>query len=100
MSPRRMVGVASSISMQGSPLSLMGSSYNVLAAIDVQRIARHPIGGGMAERGDAARHILRRGEPLVRIAEACDLHQLFVAGDEPQRGRIGNARHDRVGRDS
>jgi hypothetical protein len=32
----------------------MTSSYEVLAAINVERIAGHPISGGMAQGGDVA----------------------------------------------
>jgi len=31
----------------------MSSSYDVLAAIDMERVAGHPVGGGVAQRGDA-----------------------------------------------
>jgi hypothetical protein len=40
----------------------------------------------MAQRGDAARNVLGNRQALVRIALACDLDQIFVAGDEAQGG--------------
>jgi len=38
----------------------MTSSYDVLVAINVERIAGHPISGGMAQAGDAASYVLER----------------------------------------
>jgi hypothetical protein len=42
----------------------MSSSYDVLAAIDIERVAGHPVGGGMAQRGDAARNVLGNRQAL------------------------------------
>src|ERR1039458_9491477 len=101
MRPRRMSGVAASRSRQGMPLSIICIlSYDVLAAIDMDGVARHPIGGGVAEGGDAAGHVVRRSEALVGIAQAGDLHELFMAGDEAEGGGIGDAGEDGVGGDA
>ncbi|HEV3439333.1 MAG TPA: hypothetical protein VG122_18345 [Gemmata sp.] len=51
----------------------MSSSYDVLAAIDMEGVAGHAVGGGTAQRGDAARNVLWNRQALVRIALACDL---------------------------
>ena len=37
---------------------------------------------------------------LLRIAQARDFHQLLVAGDQAQRGRVGDSGQDRVGGDA
>jgi hypothetical protein len=68
----------------------MSASYDVLAAIDMARVAGHPVSGGVAQRGDAARNVLGNRQALVRIALACDLDQIFVAGDETEGGDVGN----------
>lgn len=52
----------------------------------MEGVAGHPVGGGMARRGDAARNVFENRQALVRIALACDLDQIFVAGDKVQGG--------------
>jgi hypothetical protein len=60
----------------------MTSSYDVLAAINVDRIAGHPISGGMAQGGDAASYVLGHGQTFLRIALARDLNQFLMARNE------------------
>src|SRR5512145_2957178 len=79
MRPRRIWGVAASRLRQGNPLSSMKSSYDVLAAIDVDGVGSEPVGGGVAEGGDAAGHVLGGGEAVVRVALFGDFDELFVA---------------------
>src|ERR1035438_8384987 len=99
MSPRRMSGVASSSSRQGRlGSSMLFLSYDVLAAIDMDRVACHPISSRVAEGGDAARHILGGGEAAGGIAQERELHELLVTGGEAERGGIRDAGEDGIGR--
>src|SRR5208283_2766243 len=79
---------------------IIRSSYDVLSAIHVYGVAGHPVSRWMAQCNDRPRHVFRHGEPLVRIAQPRDLHQLLVVGNLAQRGGVRHARQYGVGRDA
>jgi hypothetical protein len=59
----------------------MRSSYDVLAAIDMERVAGHPVGGRVAQRGNAARNVL-----LDSYSRQVDDHQDLTKGIQPVGG--------------
>src|SRR5439155_1049917 len=70
------------------------------AAVDVDHVARDPVGAGMGQRHDGAAEVVRRGQPVMRIPLRRDLDELLVAGDLAERRGVGDAAAQGVHGDS